>query len=178
VRPKQGAGRGAPAEDVRIVLLEAAHAREPRQRAAELVAVQHAKVREPDGQLAVRARAVRKHEAVPCRGALGGGRQRTDLLRYQRCRSQKRAAHISSVVSVVPGRHLSMLIMWHLRARSSRSRRGMGLRRQGCLACARRHAHSPTVTAAARQPTGPPARAAGGRVRVGGRGPRRGSSWA
>jgi len=78
VRPKQGAGRGAPAEDVRIVLLEAAHAREPRQRAAELVAVQHAKVREPDGQLAVRARAVRKHEAVPCRGALGGGRQRTE----------------------------------------------------------------------------------------------------
>ncbi len=114
----------------------------------------------------------------PAAARWGAGVSVQNLLRYQRCRLQKRAAHFSSVASVVPGRHLSMIIMWHLRARSSRSRRGMGLRRQGCLACARRHAHSPTVTAAARQPTGPPARAAEGGVRVGGRGPRRGSSWA
>ena len=55
-----------PAEDVRVVLLEAAHAREAGQGAAELVAVQHAKVCQAHGQLAVRARAVPEHQAVPC----------------------------------------------------------------------------------------------------------------
>ena len=55
-----------PAEDVGVVLLEAAHAREAGQRAAELVAVQHAKVRVPQRQLPIRALAVPKHHAVPC----------------------------------------------------------------------------------------------------------------
>ena len=40
------------AEDVRVVLLEAPHAREPRERARELVAVQHAEVRDTPRELA------------------------------------------------------------------------------------------------------------------------------
>ena len=40
-----------PAEDVRVVLLEAAHARQTVQRARQLIAVQHAKVGEAQGQL-------------------------------------------------------------------------------------------------------------------------------
>ncbi len=56
----------APAEDVRVVLLEAPDAREALERAAELVAVQHAKVGHADGKLAVAAQPVPKHQAVPC----------------------------------------------------------------------------------------------------------------
>mmetsp|Transcript_24387 Transcript_24387/g.77250 ORF Transcript_24387/g.77250 Transcript_24387/m.77250 type:complete len:588 (-) Transcript_24387:95-1858(-) len=52
------------AKDVRVVLLEAAHAREAGERARELVAVQHAEVGHAEGQLAVGALAVLEHEAV------------------------------------------------------------------------------------------------------------------
>mmetsp|Transcript_36730 Transcript_36730/g.118502 ORF Transcript_36730/g.118502 Transcript_36730/m.118502 type:complete len:471 (-) Transcript_36730:417-1829(-) len=52
------------AEDVPVVLLEAAHAREAGERARELVAVQHAEVGHAEGQLAVGALAVLEHEAV------------------------------------------------------------------------------------------------------------------
>ncbi len=55
-----------PAEDVGIVLLEAAHSGEASQRPAELVAVQHAKVCIPQWQLPVRALAVPKHHTVAC----------------------------------------------------------------------------------------------------------------
>jgi len=49
---------------VRVVLLEPANARQARQGAARLVAVQDAKVGHADRQLAVRAVARRKDEAV------------------------------------------------------------------------------------------------------------------
>ena len=62
---ERGEGAG-PAEDVGVVLLEAAHAREAGQCAAELVAVQHAKVRVAQRQLPVRPLAVLEHHAVPC----------------------------------------------------------------------------------------------------------------
>ena len=55
-----------PAENMRIVLLEAAHTGQAVQSAAELVAMQHAEVRHSDGQLPVGACAVPKHHAVPC----------------------------------------------------------------------------------------------------------------
>ena len=65
---EQAAGfeEALPAEDVGIVLLEAPHPREAGQRAAELVAMQHAKVCVSQRQLPVRALAVPKHHAVPC----------------------------------------------------------------------------------------------------------------
>ena len=79
-----------PAEDVGVVLLEAPHAREAGQGAAELVAVQHAKVRVPQRQLPVRALAVPEHHAVPCTSVqesaqlqLASARgQSTSLIRY------------------------------------------------------------------------------------------------
>lgn len=49
-----------------IILLEAADAREPLESAAVLVAVQHAEIGHADGQLAVAAQPVPKHQAVPC----------------------------------------------------------------------------------------------------------------
>ena len=49
---------------MRVVLLEAANAGEAREGARELVAVQHAKVGHAQRQLAVRARAHVKHDAV------------------------------------------------------------------------------------------------------------------
>lgn len=52
------------AEDVRVVLLEAAHAREAGERAAQLVAVQRAEVRQPQRQLAPRAAALLEHKAA------------------------------------------------------------------------------------------------------------------
>mmetsp|Transcript_5306 Transcript_5306/g.16654 ORF Transcript_5306/g.16654 Transcript_5306/m.16654 type:complete len:469 (-) Transcript_5306:558-1964(-) len=52
------------AVDVRVVLLEAAHACEPGERARQLVPVQHAKVGETERQLAIRPCLVFKHEAV------------------------------------------------------------------------------------------------------------------
>jgi hypothetical protein len=55
---------GDGAEDVAVVLLEAAHAREARERAGELVPVEHAEVGKAQRQLAVRALAVLEHEAV------------------------------------------------------------------------------------------------------------------
>mmetsp|Transcript_25488 Transcript_25488/g.42978 ORF Transcript_25488/g.42978 Transcript_25488/m.42978 type:complete len:248 (+) Transcript_25488:1998-2741(+) len=51
-------------EDVRVILLKATHAREARQRTRELVAVQHAKVSNAQGQLAIGAQPVGEHEAV------------------------------------------------------------------------------------------------------------------
>ena len=53
------------AEDVRVVLLEAAHAREPCESARKLIAMQDTKVCQPHGQLAVRSLTVLEHEAVP-----------------------------------------------------------------------------------------------------------------
>lgn len=50
------------AEDMRVVLLEAPHAREAGERAAELVAVQHAEVRQAQRQLTPRAGAVVEQE--------------------------------------------------------------------------------------------------------------------
>ena len=58
-----------PAEDVGIVLLEAAHACQALQGPTVLIAVQDAKVRKAQGELPVAACAVGKHEAVPCSGA-------------------------------------------------------------------------------------------------------------
>mmetsp|Transcript_14766 Transcript_14766/g.40378 ORF Transcript_14766/g.40378 Transcript_14766/m.40378 type:complete len:603 (-) Transcript_14766:35-1843(-) len=58
------------AEDVRVVLLEPAHAGEAGEGAAELVAVQHAEVGEAPGQLAEGALALGEHEAVA--GAVHG----------------------------------------------------------------------------------------------------------
>eukprot|EP00053_Salpingoeca_punica_P013384 m.120929 g.120929 ORF g.120929 m.120929 type:complete len:748 (-) comp16189_c0_seq1:23-2266(-) len=55
---------GRQAEDVCVVLLEAADAGEAGEGARELVAVQHAKVGEANGQLLVRADAVAEHQAV------------------------------------------------------------------------------------------------------------------
>ena len=52
------------AEDVRVVLLEAAHAGQARERAAELVAVEHAKVGHAEGQVSVAAGAGGEEEAV------------------------------------------------------------------------------------------------------------------
>mmetsp|Transcript_47664 Transcript_47664/g.158892 ORF Transcript_47664/g.158892 Transcript_47664/m.158892 type:complete len:471 (-) Transcript_47664:421-1833(-) len=52
------------AKDVRVVLLEAAHAREAGERARELVAVQHAEVGHAEGQLAVGALAVLEEHAM------------------------------------------------------------------------------------------------------------------
>ena len=49
-----------------IILLEAPHAREAVQRTAELIAVQHAKVRKPQRQLPVATPCVVEQEAVPC----------------------------------------------------------------------------------------------------------------
>ena len=54
----------AAAEDVRVVLHEAPHARKPRQRAAELVAVKHAELGEAQRHLAVGAPLGAEHEAV------------------------------------------------------------------------------------------------------------------
>ena len=70
------------AEDVRVVLLESAHASETVQRAAELVAVEHAKVGEPHGQLAEGSLAVAKHHAVP--GAVHRLQAKLRLLHVER----------------------------------------------------------------------------------------------
>mmetsp|Transcript_9667 Transcript_9667/g.21108 ORF Transcript_9667/g.21108 Transcript_9667/m.21108 type:complete len:277 (-) Transcript_9667:1172-2002(-) len=52
------------AKDVSVVLLEAAYAREPCERARELVAVENAEVAEANRQLAVRAQPSLEHHAV------------------------------------------------------------------------------------------------------------------
>ena len=62
-------GPCSPAEDVGIVLLEAAHARQPLQGPAVLIAMQDAKVRKAQRELPVAACTIGKHEAVPCSGA-------------------------------------------------------------------------------------------------------------
>ena len=49
---------------MRVVLLEAAHAGQARERAAELVAVEHAKVGHAEGQVSVAAGAGGEEEAV------------------------------------------------------------------------------------------------------------------
>mmetsp|Transcript_109308 Transcript_109308/g.341988 ORF Transcript_109308/g.341988 Transcript_109308/m.341988 type:complete len:309 (-) Transcript_109308:1086-2012(-) len=84
------------AEDVGVVLLEAPHAREPRERAAELVAVEHAEGREPQGQLAVRADLAVEDDAVP--GAVHGLQEPLLALDGE-------AVHVLLVVLVVPGLH-------------------------------------------------------------------------
>jgi hypothetical protein len=50
------------AEDVSIILLEAAHTREARECPRKLVAVEHAKVGQPDRELAIRTDTVAKHQ--------------------------------------------------------------------------------------------------------------------
>jgi hypothetical protein len=62
-----------PAEDVRVVLLEAPDAREAVQGPRELVAVQHAKVGEAEGELAVGAGAVFHKDTVQVRVSKKGG---------------------------------------------------------------------------------------------------------
>ncbi len=52
------------AEDVGVVLLEAAYASETSERAGKLVAVQNPKISEANGQLAVGADAMVEHQAA------------------------------------------------------------------------------------------------------------------
>lgn len=76
-------GPSPPAENVGIVLLEAAHTRQPLQGPAVLIAVQDAKIRKAQRELSVAACAIGKHEAVPCSGAckqLALSRLRAQLL--------------------------------------------------------------------------------------------------
>jgi hypothetical protein len=55
------------AEDVSVVLLEAAHARQPRQRAAQLVPVQHSEIGQSQRQIAERMQIVTEHDTMPCK---------------------------------------------------------------------------------------------------------------
>mmetsp|Transcript_19999 Transcript_19999/g.47643 ORF Transcript_19999/g.47643 Transcript_19999/m.47643 type:complete len:307 (+) Transcript_19999:625-1545(+) len=93
------------AEDVRVVLLEAAHAGESAEGAAELVAVQYAEVCHAPGELAEGALAEVEHEAVP--GAVHGLHSKLLALDVE-------DEHVLLVVRRVP-RDLPQLQVVHVR---------------------------------------------------------------